>query len=117
MHIGAGEGYGVVGDAAGTSGAGVLGRHTLGTGVHGEGKTGLRGVSPNGAGVFGEGGSGYGGVFKGVRAQVRLTPTGRIGKPTTGAHQVGELYLDKVGTLFICTVTGTPGTWKKVTVS
>jgi len=111
------EGYGVVGDASGTLSAAMLGRNTVGDAIRGEGKTGLRGVSPNGTGVFGEGGTGYGGVFKGARAQVRLTPTGRIGKPTTGSHQIGELYLDKNGALFICTANGTPGTWRKVSTT
>jgi hypothetical protein len=116
-HTGAGEGYGVIGDAAGSSGVGVLGRHTLGTGVRGEGKTGVHGKATSGNGVFGESGSGYGAVLKGGRAAIRLVPATTVGKPTTGNHQIGELYLDKVGTLFICTVAGTPGTWKKVTVS
>jgi hypothetical protein len=117
QHTGTGEGYGVVGDAVGSSGAGMLGRHTLGTGVRGEGKTGVHGKATSGNGVFGESGSGYGAVLKGGRAAIRLVPATTVGKPTTGNHQIGELYLDKVGTLFICTVAGTPGTWKKVTVS
>jgi len=117
MHTGAGEGYGVIGDAAGSSGVGVLGRHTLGTGVRGEGKTGVHGKATSGNGVFGESGSGYGAVLKGGRAAIRLVPATTVGKPTTGNHQIGELYLDKVGTLFICTAAGTPGIWKKVTVS
>jgi len=109
---------GVFGRNNGT-GAGVLGLSVKGDGdgVWGNGKVGVRGTSVNGHGLFGDGGSGYGGQFKGTRAQLRLTPTGRIGKPTTGSHQIGELYLDQVGSLFICTAAGTPGTWKKVTVS
>lgn len=110
----ANEGYGVVGDASGTTTAGILGRNSAGDGMRGEGRTGLHGVSPNGSGILGEGGSGYGGVFRGTRAQVRLAPTGRTGKPVNGAHQVGELYLDKTGSLFLCTAAGTPGTWRKV---
>jgi len=62
------EGYGVVGDASGTESAAMLGRNASGDAVRGQGKTGLRGVSPDGAGVIGEGDTGYGGVFKGVRA-------------------------------------------------
>lgn len=109
---------GVFGRNNGT-GAGVLGLSINGDGdgVRGTGKVGVHGTSASGNGVLGEGGTGYGGVFKGAKSQIRLTPTGRIGKQTTGAHQVGELYLDKVGALYICTVAGTPGTWKTVTVS
>lgn len=109
---------GVYGRNHGT-GAGVFGRsiNSDGDGVIGVGKVGVHGTSANGNGILGEGGTGYGGVFKGARAQVRLAPTTRIGKPTSGTHQIGELYLDKVGSLFICTVAGAPGTWKTVTVS
>lgn len=112
------QGYGVVADASGTLSAGALGRNPLGDGVRGEGKTGLHGKSPNGNGVFGEAtGGGYGGVFTSARAQLRLLPTGRTGRPTTGMHAVGELYPDRVGTLFICTVAGSPGTWRKVSTT
>jgi hypothetical protein len=62
----------------------------------------------------GQGGTGYGGTFRGSRAQIRLIPTARTGKPTSGNHQIGELYLDKSGVLFVCTVAGTPGTWRRV---
>jgi hypothetical protein len=110
-------GHGVVGDGNGASTTGVLGRNAGGYGVRGEGKTGVHGKATSGNGVFGESGSGYGAVLKGGRAAIRLVPATTVGKPTTGNHQIGELYLDKVGTLFICTVAGTPGTWKKVTVS
>lgn len=110
------DGPGVIGEGVGdrAEDAGVIGMNGESDGVRGEGKTGVRGVSQTGQGVFGEGGTGYGGIFKGARAQLRLTPTGRIGKPTTGYHQIGELYLDKVGALFLCTAAGTPGTWRKV---
>ena len=36
---------------------------------------------------------------------------------TTGGHQQGELFLDTTAQLFICTVSGTPGTWRKVTTT
>jgi len=110
-------GYGVVGDGNGTNSAGVLGRNAGGYGVRGEGKTGVHGKATSGNGLFGESGSGYGAVLKGGRAAIRLVPAPTVGKPTTGNHQVGELVLDSAGTLFICTAAGTPGTWKKVTVS
>jgi len=112
-------GPGVVGFGYGSSAedAGVIGQNiTGGVGVRGEGKTGVHGIASGGTsqGVLGEGGSGYGGQFKETRAQLRLTPTGRIGKPTTGTHQIGEVYLDKLGAIYICMSTGTPGTWRKV---
>lgn len=111
------DGPGVVGDGHGTNQAGVLGRNSAGVGIRGEGKTGVQAIATNGNGVYGASGSGYGAVLKGGRAAIRLVPRSTIGKPTTGNHQVGELVLDKVGTLFICSVAGTPGTWMKVSTT
>ena len=86
-HIGT-SGYGVVGDGKGESGAGVLGRNN----------------------------SGYGGQFEGGKAQLKLKPSSTRGKPTTGTHAKGEIYMDSAGTLFVCTAGDgtTVGTWKRV---
>lgn len=35
------------------------------------------------------------------------------GAPTTGTHNAGEFILDQTGSFWICTLTGTPGTWKQ----
>ena len=48
---------------------------------------------------------------------MKLTPKGTAGKPTSGAHTKGEIYLDSAGALFVCTVGGTPGTRRKVTTT
>lgn len=56
-----------------------------------------------------------GGAFEGGLAAIRLVPAASgTGAPTTGAHQVGELYADSTGALFYCTVAGSPGTWLPV---
>ncbi len=96
QHTGT-EGYGVVGDGSGSTGSGVLGRNSSGTGVEGTA-------------------SRYGGKFAGSRAQLMLVPGGSLGKPTTGTHNKGEIYMDKAGALFVCTAGDgtTVGTWKKV---
>jgi hypothetical protein len=155
-----GAGVGVLGDVAkdGVGTAGVLGRHKGpdGTGVRGEGKTGVvgegtfigvRGHSNGQTGIKGEGGpigvlgqgkvvgvsgictdsaagisgpgvrgvGNYGGQFQGMSAQLHLRPvTGVVGRPTTGQHKKGEIFLDQEGTLFVCVADGTPGTWRRV---
>jgi hypothetical protein len=48
---------------------------------------------------------------------LRLVPKTTVGKPTTGTHTKGEIYMDSAGTLFVCTANGTPGTWKKVSTT
>jgi hypothetical protein len=67
--------------------------------------------------VAGTSAGGYGGYFKGGKAQLKLAPSGTAGKPTAGAHTKGELYMDSTATLYVCTVAGTPGTWRRLTTT
>jgi hypothetical protein len=97
-------GFGVIGLGKGATGAGVLGRNSSGNGMQGEGNNGVHGKATGG----------YGGLFEGGRAQLRIVPKGSAGKPTTGTHTKGEIYMDSAGTMFVCTVDGTPGTWRRV---
>ena len=128
-------GVGVVGECRepGPATAGVLGRHESGAGVRGEGDpgvvgicsaiggeagepggsfAGVRGQSTSGPGVFGAGT--YGGQFKGSSAQLHLVPGTTVGRPTTGGHRSGEIYMDSAASLFVCVVAGSPGTWVRV---
>jgi len=112
---------GVWGSSAATGYEGVYGQHTgsAGYGVVGDGKGNGAGVlGRNGAGVGVEGrDSKYGGRFAGTRAQLALVPKGTVGKPTSGSHSRGEIFMDSVATLFVCTKGGTSGTWRKVTTT
>jgi len=45
---------------------------------------------------------------------LRLRPRSTLGAPATGTWRKGTLILDSAADLFICTVPGTPGTWKKI---
>ena len=96
---------GVVGEAGGAL-RGVLGLSASGIGVEG--------VSTSGPGVIGQSTSSYGVQAAGGQSQLYLVPAATAGHPTTGAHKLGELFLDKSGALFLCTAAGTPGTWKTV---
>jgi hypothetical protein len=60
------------------------------------------------------GGNGYGLRASGGLAPLYLNPGGALGKPTTGTHQKGELYVDFGGDLFYCIGDGAPGTWRKL---
>lgn len=84
-------------------------------GAQGVGLTGWS-KKANGTGVVGFTGSAgaYGGEFFGGLAEVRLRPGGNAPITLTNAHQVGELYEDSTGTLWICVVAGTPGTWREI---
>ena len=103
-------GDGVTGETGGAAKSGVYGRHlgASGFGVTGDGK------GATAAGVLGRNAAGYGGQFQGGRAQLKLVPAGTVGRPTTGAHARGELYLDSRANLYVCTVSGAPGTWRRV---
>jgi len=137
------EGYGVRGEGRGEAYAGVFGENPTGHGVWGQSsqnaysgvfglhqgssgdgvfgvalgnRAGVVGECAAGAGVEGRG-SRYGGKFAGSRAQLLLVPKGTTGRPRSGQHTKGEIYLDSAGTLFVCTKGGTPGTWRKVTTT
>jgi hypothetical protein len=45
---------------------------------------------------------------------LQLVPSTITGAPTTGAHSLGEIFVDKVGSMWICAVAGTPGIWVRV---
>ncbi len=112
------------------SSVGAHGVHALGGGV-----TGGLGTSPRPCGVFAEGGSGdgvyatgedvavrgislsgYGASFAGGAAPLHLAPAETIGAPATGAHRQGALFMDAGGALWLCTASGTPGTWGRIMV-
>jgi hypothetical protein len=138
QHETTNDGPGVVGDGVGADYAGVLGRNSNGTGVWGQSsKTGYSGVygqhtgssgygvvgdgkGDTGAGILGRNGSGYGGQFEGGKAQLMLKPGGAAGKPTTGTHKKGEIYMDSAGTLFVCVASSTAtaaAKWKKLSAT
>ena len=62
-------------------------------------------------------GSGYAGYFEGGKAQLRIMPSLESGRPTTGSHFKGEIYMDTAGRLFVCIGTGTPGKWRRFTTT
>ena len=93
----------------------MKGSCTSGTGLVGAGRTGV--LASGSTAVRGAGSlTGLGGDFSGGHAPIRLRPGITIGPPTTGTHNQGELYVDVLGSLYICMATGAPGTWKQVTV-
>jgi hypothetical protein len=105
-------GTGVWGRSEKNGYSGVYGQHTgSGFGVVGDGRGSGR------AGVLGRNSTGYGGTFQGGQAQLKLEPGKSAGKPTTGAHTKGELYMDSEATLFVCTASASPGTWRRLTTT
>jgi len=52
--------------------------------------------------------------FIGASAAVQLFPHKHAGHPTHGHHEQGELLVDADGRLWLCTKTGTPGTWRRL---
>lgn len=42
------------------------------------------------------------------------SPTTIIGPPTSGTHVLDEFWRDALGGEWVCTVAGTPGTWKQI---
>jgi hypothetical protein len=116
----AGLGIGVYGSHDG-AGWGVHGESTSGLGVNGVGATGVygtgsdvgvHGFSVAATGVLGTSDNGRGGIFRGAKAQIRLTAGTRTTHPTSG--QRGDLYADSSGRLWFCKTSGTRATWKQI---
>lgn len=47
----------------------------------------------------------------GTARGLRLTPMGATGAPSSGSHTAGEVSVDSDGKVYVCSVTGSPGTW------
>jgi len=121
------DGDGINGVA--TNASGVMGESSSGTGVYGSSDSGdgLIGTTTSGNGVDADSNSGvgvrgssnslYGGLFQGGKAPLKLQPSHTGGRPTTGQHTKGELFMDSGGALFVCTADGTPGTWRRFTTT
>lgn len=89
-------GYAVFGyNPTGTNSTGVLGRADAGTGVIASSQTGVSLL-----------------VRDGGRMQQQLRA---VGAPAAGTFTAGEQIRDGNADLYICTASGTPGTWRKVT--
>ncbi len=54
---------------------------------------------------------GVGGYFQGGRAQIQMIPNGAVGAPTSGVHFPGDLFMDAKEVIWVCTVSGAPGTF------
>jgi hypothetical protein len=105
-------------DASSSSGTAVKAASTgsAGTGVFSSGSHGVVavGTGSTGIGIQAQSASNYGGTFSGGAAPILLIPATTVGAPTTGRHQVGELFVDKNGHLFYCTTSGAPGVFKQL---
>jgi hypothetical protein len=83
----------------------------------GNGQPCIYGVTKgNGPGIEVQSTSGYGVQAQGGSAPLYLVPAGTPGAPTTGGHTVGEVYVDSLGVVYVCTAFGFPGTWVPVLV-
>ena len=112
--------YGVYGTALnGVGASGVVGV----AGVDGVGVNGIATGSAASVGVYGATDAGFGVVGQSVTGiDIVALGTGRlfqnlsgfVGAPTSGSYLIGEQIRDNNGDLYICVVSGSPGTWHKV---
>jgi hypothetical protein len=89
--------------------------------------SGVVGDSQSSVGVTGLSAFSYGVQAFGGQAPLFLGPAGAAGPPTGAIfeHQLGEVYVDADGALFVCTGASspaapgsfTPGTWQRVTLA
>jgi hypothetical protein len=107
VYSSTGIGVGVYGGALTTGGSGF--------GVHGEavGGTGVYGYSQTSFGIVGESRD-FISLGAGGTGRFSQSLTASAGAPTSGGHyNSGEQIRDSAGELWLCTVSGTPGTWVK----
>ncbi len=73
------------------------------------------GGKADGYGVVAQGGTGAKGLLaRGKKANVEMYNEGSVPQTRTDPHARGEMLCDGDGTLWYCTVAGTPGTWQKM---
>src|SRR5579875_669477 len=89
------SGNGVLGQAFGSAGYGVIGQGDSGWGVRGITSTGIDLAAV-----------GTGRLFQEL--------SGFTGAPTSGSYFTGEQIRDEAGDLYICVAGGSPGTWRRV---
>jgi hypothetical protein len=119
--------YGAGVAATSTDAEGVTGTSTNSWGVYGSSQKGdgVYGLSLSGTGVFGVGpqhgvvgnsGAGAGGSFSGGRVPLYLQPAGSPGvpPPAAGPYAQGDIYVDSVSTVWVCTASGPLGTWVRL---
>jgi hypothetical protein len=111
--------YGVLGTAgtgafaigvAGSAGAGAVG---VSGGAIGASSVGVYGATDAGFGVVGLSDTGIDIVALGT-GRLLQNLSGFVGAPTSGSYLIGEQIRDNNGDLYICVVSGAPGTWHKV---
>ena len=97
----------------GTGVAAAVFQNNAGSSAHGI----TASVAGTGAGLSAVSIKGVGVRAQGSKAALLLVPRAAAGRPTTGAHNRGELVVDNAGAMFLCTAAGTPGTWVRVSVT
>ncbi len=112
---------GIAVDATSTDNSAVRANSTKGFGVlaFSQESHAMVGTATLGSAFVGNSAQKYGAELGGGKAPVLLVPASAAGRPqaASGAHAKGELYVDANGDLFLCTASGTPGTWVKVAVT
>lgn len=122
---------GVVGEATAIGSVGVLGLTATvnSIGVQGQ-SSGNIGVAVQGqsfgpgsiggsflgvtAGVTSSSSTGLGGSFSGGLAALKVASSNPAPRARANAHARGEIDTDTNGDLWLCTVAGSPGTWRKI---
>jgi hypothetical protein len=46
--------------------------------------------------------------------ELQLAPADAAGPPSSGEHEVGEVYADRAAEVYLCVAAGTPGVWRRL---
>ena len=98
------DAVGVRGEAAGP-GSGVVCTSDSGFGLDASSSSNTAVNAVSGTGID---------LRAGGTGRLYQAPSGATGAPTTGTYSTGEQIRDAAGEMWLCTLGGTPGTWRKV---
>ena len=75
---------------------------------------GVLGFSDTGYGVRGQSNTGYALHATGTNPRIGINGSTYASAPTSGSFVTGDILKDAVDELWLCTVSGTPGTWRRL---
>jgi hypothetical protein len=56
-------------------------------------------------------------MARAVHNGILLVPFGAAGAPSSGTWEKGTIIVDSTGAAYLCTASGTPGTWSQLSTS
>ncbi len=105
--------YAVQAIASGSGSAGVYASGNIGAWAHGVSQAVHAEAGSGGTAVYTTGGT-RGLLVNGATYPLAIPPNGAGTSAPASAANIGDVYVDSLGTLYHCVAAGTPGTWRRL---